>query len=106
MKTFADDTAGLMDALGISKAHILGISMGGMIAQEFVLNYPAKVAKLVLCSTGDKWCFSHEISRIMLAVGKSSPEELTRMIFFSQTGQRFSQRCSQTTTFPCHLFHR
>ena len=81
MKTFADDTAGLMKALGISKAHILGISMGGMIAQELVLNYPEKVAKLVLCSTGNNWCFSHEVSRIMLAAGESSSEELNRMIF-------------------------
>ena len=51
IKLFADDTAGLMNALGISKAHILGWSMGGMIAQELALNYPEKVAKLVLYST-------------------------------------------------------
>lgn len=50
IKLFADDTVGLMDALGISKAHILGHSMGGRIAQELVLNYPKKVEKLVLCS--------------------------------------------------------
>ena len=75
MKTFADDTAGLMKALAISKAHILGISMGGMIAQELVLNHPEKVAKLVLCSTGNNWCFSHKVSGIMLAAGESSPEE-------------------------------
>jgi pimeloyl-ACP methyl ester carboxylesterase len=80
MKSFADDTAGLMDSLGISKAYVLGISMGGMIAQELVLNYPEKVAKLVLCSTGSQWCFSQDVSRIMLAVGELPPEELTRMI--------------------------
>jgi len=51
IKLFADDTAGLMDALGISRAHVLGISMGGMIAQELALNYPERVEKLVLCST-------------------------------------------------------
>lgn len=51
IKLFADDTAGLMDALGIPRADVLGISMGGMIAQEFVLNYPEKVKKVVLCST-------------------------------------------------------
>ena len=55
VRLFADDTAGLMDALGISKAHILGISMGGAIAQELVLNYPEKVSKLVLCSTYSQW---------------------------------------------------
>jgi len=48
---FADDTAGLMDALRIPSAHVLGISMGGMIAQELALNHPEKVERLVLCST-------------------------------------------------------
>lgn len=89
MKTFAYDTVGLMDALGISKAHILGISMGGMIAQELVLNYPRKVAKLVLCSTGNKWCFSHEISKIISAVGEVPPEELTEMIFSLKVANNF-----------------
>jgi len=52
IRLFADDTAGLMDALDISTAHILGISMGGYIAQELALNYPAKVKSLVLGCTG------------------------------------------------------
>ncbi len=52
MGLFADDTAGLMDALGIPEARILGISMGGYIAQELALNYPQKVNSLVLGCTG------------------------------------------------------
>jgi len=85
MKTFADDTAGLMNVLGISKAHIFGQSMGGMIAQEFVLNYPEKTAKLILCSThcgGSKVIQpSHKVSR-MLTVdrGAMSQEEYIRWI--------------------------
>lgn len=51
IRMFADDTAKLMDNLTMQKAHVLGISMGGMIAQEFVLAYPERVEKLVLCST-------------------------------------------------------
>ena len=47
----ADDTAGLMDILGIEKAHILGVSMGGMIAQEFALKYPHRVKSLILATT-------------------------------------------------------
>ncbi len=51
IKMLADDTVGLMDHLGIKRAHILGVSMGGMIAQELALNYPERVEKLVLCVT-------------------------------------------------------
>jgi len=51
IKTMADDVIALMDYLGIDKAHILGASMGGMIAQEVVLNYPERVGKLVLVVT-------------------------------------------------------
>ncbi len=51
IKMLADDLAGLMDTLNIPKAHIMGVSMGGFIAQDFALRYPQKVDKLVLVST-------------------------------------------------------
>lgn len=47
----AEDTAALMDALGIKQAHILGVSMGGLIAQELVLGHPGKVRPLILGCT-------------------------------------------------------
>src|SRR3989304_6272116 len=47
----ADDLKDLMDKLGIKKAHIVGISNGGMIAQHFTLMYPEKVGGLVLVDT-------------------------------------------------------
>jgi 3-oxoadipate enol-lactonase len=47
----AEDVAGLMDRLGIAKAHILGYSMGGYIAQSLALAHPDKVDKLILLST-------------------------------------------------------
>jgi len=50
-KMMADDTVRLMDLLGIEKAHIMGASMGGMIAQELAINYPQRVMKLVLACT-------------------------------------------------------
>ena len=48
---FANDTLGLLDALGISKADVLGWSMGGFIAQQLVVTNPDKVDNLILYTT-------------------------------------------------------
>lgn len=51
IKTMADDTVGLMNALAVKQAHIVGLSMGGAIAQEIAIHYPARVRRLVLAAT-------------------------------------------------------
>ena len=50
-RDMARDQAEAMDLLGISKAHIFGVSMGGMIAQHLASDYPEKVEKLILVVT-------------------------------------------------------
>ena len=47
----ADDLAHLLQTLGISAAHVVGVSFGGFVAQEFALRYPWMTKKLVLCCT-------------------------------------------------------
>lgn len=47
----ARDAIGLMDALEISKAHVVGVSMGGMIAQIVAADFPARTASLTLAMT-------------------------------------------------------
>src|SRR3972149_1557003 len=51
IQTFAADQRALMLALGIERAHIGGLSMGGMIATRFVLDYPEMVASFLLCDS-------------------------------------------------------
>jgi 3-oxoadipate enol-lactonase len=51
LATMAADAAAALDAAGVTSAHLYGISMGGMIAQEFTLRYPVRVKSLVLGCT-------------------------------------------------------
>jgi pimeloyl-ACP methyl ester carboxylesterase len=56
LSDMADDTAGLLEALGIESAHVLGISMGGMIAQSLAIQHPARLRTLVsiMSNTGNR----------------------------------------------------
>jgi len=50
MEDLADDSSGLLEGLGIKKAHVLGASMGGNVAQELTLRHPEQVYTLTLMS--------------------------------------------------------
>ncbi len=51
METFAEDIKCLMDFLNIEQAHIIGRSLGGLVAQHVVLNYPERVKKVIFITT-------------------------------------------------------
>ncbi len=91
IRLFADDTVGLMDSLGISKAHILGISMGGFIAQELAINYPDKVDGLILgctsCGGSKAVMMSEERIERFKANEGLTPEQILRKdmdLYFSE----------------------
>ncbi len=51
IKTLADDVAGLIGALKFGKVNVIGFSMGAMITQELMINYPEKIEKVIIGST-------------------------------------------------------
>jgi len=82
IRMMADDTVALMDALDIKRPHVFGISMGGMIAQEIVLNYAERVNGLILGCTSPGWSHgetaSPEVSAAMVPTPGLSREEMVR----------------------------
>ena len=81
---FADDTAGLLDALSIEKADVLGWSMGGFIAQELALSHPDKVGKLILyasiCGTNESVPASPDVMKLLSDQSGSSLERIQKLI--------------------------
>jgi 3-oxoadipate enol-lactonase len=51
VRLLAEDAVGVLDELGIERAHIVGASLGGMVAQELAAGWPKRVDRLVLCCT-------------------------------------------------------
>jgi pimeloyl-ACP methyl ester carboxylesterase len=87
LRDMAQDTVGLMDALGIRSAHLVGASMGGMIAQEIAISFPERVRSLtsIMSTTGNPKLPgpTREASAMLMAPPPNTKEEfLTR---FAQT---------------------
>lgn len=55
LENMVDDTAGLLDAIGLERAHLVGASMGGIISQAFAAKYPRRTASLtsIMANTGN-----------------------------------------------------
>jgi len=79
LSDMAEDTVGLMDTLGIASAHLVGASMGGMIAQEIAISFPQRVRSLtsIMSTTGNPKIPgpTREASAILMAPPPKSREE-------------------------------
>jgi pimeloyl-ACP methyl ester carboxylesterase len=81
IEQFANDTAGLLDALHVEEADVFGASLGSFIAQELTLNYPQKVDRLILhagfCGGNETIYPSGEAVETIMTL--SSPQALHNM---------------------------
>jgi pimeloyl-ACP methyl ester carboxylesterase len=82
VRDMARDVISVMDAAGIETAHVLGVSLGGMVAQEVAIGYPARVDHLVLCCTTPGWPFAYPMpgpsARLMAQARQLPPEVALR----------------------------
>lgn len=99
MGMMAGDIAGLLDVIGVGAAHIFGISMGGMIAQHFALNYPQRVISLILGCTACGGVHMVQAEPESMAalfdferLSKMTPEEVTRQAMPFCYSQEFIER--------------
>jgi pimeloyl-ACP methyl ester carboxylesterase len=85
ISNMAKDVGGLLDHLEIVRTNVLGYSMGGAIAQEFVRQFPDRVLGLVLCATmcgGPRAVYaSPSVVRTMRELDGLKPEEIARRIW-------------------------
>ena len=100
IQMMADDAAGLLAELGIERSHVLGVSMGGLIAQELVLNQPQAVQGLALgctnCGPAHSVQPSQEVLALLASTQDLSTEEQFRQFMsvlvtpeFGDSGKEF-----------------
>lgn len=79
VSNMAADVAAVLDAANETRAHLLGFSMGGMIAQQFAINYPQRVMSLTLAGTNCGWADavkpSEKVWRLLFEKGNRTAEE-------------------------------
>jgi 3-oxoadipate enol-lactonase len=100
----ADDAASLLRDLGIARAHVVGVSLGGMIAQEVALRHPERVDGLVLGCTGPGGELAvrpspEAMAVFALATGKDREAELRRMLPFLYTDACLRERPEEVEGF-------
>ena len=78
-RSMAEDLLGLLDALGVERAHLVGLSLGGTIAQEAALGAPARIASLQLHAT---WAGPHPYFEALVGAVRTVRLQLDRESFY------------------------
>jgi 3-oxoadipate enol-lactonase len=78
----AGDVIAVLDAAGVRRAHVMGVSLGGMVAQEVAITHPERVDGLVLACTTPGWPFAYRMPaasvRLIAVTAGLTPETALR----------------------------
>lgn len=101
-RLLADDAKALVDELGLTRFHLMGVSMGGMIAEEYAIEYPGDLKSLTLaCTYGtpDPFCLSMFAMWADLAKGLGVPFVMRDVSLWAFTGPFFEERPAEAAEF-------
>jgi 3-oxoadipate enol-lactonase len=101
-KMLADDAKALVDKLGLSGFHMMGVSMGGMIAQEYALAYPGDLKSVTLACTygkADPFCQTMFAMWADLAAKVDVPFVMRDVALWAFTGPFFEERPNDAAEF-------
>ena len=101
-KLLADDAKALVDSLGISDFHLMGVSMGGMIAEEYAIAYGGDLKSLTLACTygkADAFCQTMFAFWGDLAKALGVPSVMRDVALWAFTGPFFNERAREAAEF-------
>ncbi len=105
-RMLADDAKALVDSLGLRGFHMMGVSMGGMVAQEYALAYGGDLKSLTLActyGTADPFCRTMFAMWADLARGMGVPFVMRDVALWAFTGPFFDERAAEAAEFAAAM---